>query len=179
MIPWHCLNHRLELGVDDAVKSCTALNHFKIFIEKLYCVHSCSPKNRYALQKCAANVNAELLKIGKILGTRWVASSFRTVKAVWVSYSALFAHFGEASNDKSLDGKEKATFSGLARKLQTKSFLLNLALMVDALQELSDLSESLQAQSITLPRATITIKRQIEIFRARKETGWRQIQGGL
>jgi len=28
IISWHCFNHRLELAVSDAVKSCTQINHF-------------------------------------------------------------------------------------------------------------------------------------------------------
>lgn len=30
VIGWHCFNHRLELSLGDAVKSCTEINHFKI-----------------------------------------------------------------------------------------------------------------------------------------------------
>ena len=43
-----------------------------------------------------------------------------------------------------------------------------LALMHDALEELSDLSESLQADSMNLSKAHRLIVRQTEIFRARK-----------
>lgn len=32
----HCLAHRLELSVNDALKSVTGCNHFEIFISKLY-----------------------------------------------------------------------------------------------------------------------------------------------
>ena len=44
----------------------------------------------------------------------------------------------------------------------------NLALMHDALEELADLSESLQADSITLPNADRLITQQVEILRSRK-----------
>jgi len=30
LLTWHCLNHRLELAVGDAVRSCTEINQFKI-----------------------------------------------------------------------------------------------------------------------------------------------------
>lgn len=81
LIGWHCFNHRLELSVNDCVNACTELNHFKIFMQKLYTLYSASPKNRPALEKCAADVGSELLKIGRVLDVRWVASSFRAVKA--------------------------------------------------------------------------------------------------
>jgi len=43
--------------------------------------------------------------------------------------------------------------------------------MYDTLQELSDLSESLQTESINLPKAHRLIVRQVEVFCARKSDG--------
>jgi len=171
LIGWHCLNHRLELSVHDAVKLCTEVNPFKIFMDKLYTLYSVSPKNRRYLEECAADVGGELLKIGKVLDVRWVASSYRAVKAVWVSYSSLYGHFTSASEDVRLDSKERAQFNGLAKKLASVQFLLNLALMLDALEELKDLSEALQADDITVYRAVRMIGRQIEVFEYRKSQG--------
>ena len=170
LIGWHCFNHRLELSVHDAVKACTELNHFKIFIDKLYTVYSVSPKNRRNLDRSAAAVGVELLKIGRVLDVRWVASSFRTVRAVWTSYPALFHHFSQAAVEGT-DSKERSQFKGLAAKLSTSAFLLNLAVMYDALEELSELSESLQAESISLHKAHRLITRQVEVFVSRKTEG--------
>ena len=170
LIGWHCLNHRLELSVHDAIEACTEVNHFKIFIQKLYTLYSASPKNRRALET-AIELGVQLLKIWKILDMRWVASSFRTVKAVWINYCALHAHFVSGSNDEKLNSKERAQYKGMADKLSSTAFLLNLALMFDALEELSELSESLQADSLTLPKATRMITRQMEVFSARKQEG--------
>jgi hypothetical protein len=157
--------------VHDAVKACTEMNHFKIFMQKLYTLYSMSPKNRRALEQSAASLGVELLKIGKVLDVRWVASSFRTVRAVWVSYAALYKHFSSAADDTSLDSKDRAQFKGLAAKLSSSTFLLNLALMYDALEELSELSESLQADSISVYKGHRLITRQIEIFSSRKCNG--------
>ena len=76
-----------------------------------------------------------------------------------------------ACTDSSLDSKERAQFKGLAAKISSSAFLLNLGLMCDALQELSDLSESLQAESINLPKAHRLIVRQAEVFSSRKSDG--------
>ena len=102
----------------DAVKTCTEVNHFKIFMEKLYSLYSMSPKNRRSLPQCAAEVGCELLKIGRVLDVRWVAPTYRAVKAVWVSYVALYTlHFDKASADNSLDSKERSQYKGMASKL--------------------------------------------------------------
>lgn len=58
LIGWHCLNHRLELSVSDAVKHCTETNHFTAFLDKLYCLYNQSPKNPRVRELC------DLLKIG-------------------------------------------------------------------------------------------------------------------
>ena len=168
VIGWHCCNHRLELAVGDAVKSCSEVNNFKIFMDKLYCTYSMSNKNRRALESCASAVGVELNKIGKMLDTRWVSSSFRAVNAVWTDFAALYKHFSDASVDHSLDSKERAGFAGLAKKLSSPAFVLNLGLMCDALQELADLSQSLQSDSINLQKAHRLILREIDVMKGRK-----------
>lgn len=42
---WHCMNHRLELAVSDAVDEVNSVNHFKAFMHKLYSLYSMSNKN--------------------------------------------------------------------------------------------------------------------------------------
>jgi len=68
-------------------------------------------------------------------------------------------------------GKERSQFTGLANKLSSVPFLLNLGLMFDALEELKDLSEALQATDITVYRAVRMISQQIEVFVYRKSEG--------
>jgi len=83
VIVWHCLNHRLELAVSNAIKEVSAVNHFQAFFEKLHSIYSRSPKNQHKLDDCAE-------EIGHV---RWVASSYRTVSAVWNNYQSLYMHF--------------------------------------------------------------------------------------
>ena len=68
------------------------------------------------------------------------------------------------------DSKERAKFLGFMTKFEGAVFLKNLALMFDALEELSDLSLALQKANISLAIAHRLISRQIEVFEARKET---------
>lgn len=171
VLGWHCMNHRLELSVNDAIKSCTEINHFVIFIHKLYCIYSQSPKNTRELAKSALQLETQIMRIGRMLETRWVASSFKTVIAVWTSYRALHDHFQYAGTDADRDMKERASFSGLDKKLTSTAFVHNLGVMLDALEELKDLSEALQSRDITSSTANKLIKRQIDVFRGRKEVG--------
>jgi hypothetical protein len=123
------------------------------------------------LQQCASELDSEVTKIGRILDVRWVASSFRAVKATWNACTVLHRHFTQASLDLvNCGSKERAEYAGLSKHIASSSFLQNLALMYDALQEVSDLSEALQSTSISLPKAHRIISRQIDVFRARKES---------
>jgi len=169
LVSWHCFNHRLELSVHDAIKSCSEGNHFKMFIDSLYATYSASPKCLRELSQCAKELKVQIKRIGRVLDVRWVASSFRSVNAVWKTYSALHKHFCAKADDTCADGREKAKFAGFAKKLANPIFIKNLGLMYDALEELSDLSLALQKSDITLPVAQKLISRQIEVFVARKD----------
>ena len=60
-------------------------------------------------EEITVRVEVQLLKIGRILSTRWVASSYRSVLAVWTNYEALVQHFEEAKLDPTRDKKDKCT----------------------------------------------------------------------
>lgn len=144
---WHCLNHRLELAVGDALEATTGTNDFKFFLDTLYSVYSQSSKHTVELSKCSKELHKSLKKIGKVFTVRWVASSYRTVLAVWQSFPALAKHFDDCSLDDRRTSKERAKFLGLHKKLTSINFLKNLALMSDVLGELNDLSLILQNRS--------------------------------
>ena len=54
-------------------------------------------------------LDIQFKKIGYILGTRWVASSYRTVNAVLKSYTSLVKHFEFKDSKRK---HEHATFKG-------------------------------------------------------------------
>lgn len=82
-----------------------------------------------------------------------MASSSRSVKAVWRSYEALNRHVENVAGDQTRNSNEGQTYRGLARRMQSKEFLCDLGLMYEALSEFASLSQQLQAHSITLLRA--------------------------
>lgn len=81
IIIWFFLNYRLELAIYNVTKKIYAINKFKMFMDKLHALYHVSPKNSRKLKHCVALLKIKILKIGRILGTRWVASSYRTVFA--------------------------------------------------------------------------------------------------
>jgi hypothetical protein len=99
IIIWHCLNHRLELAVHDCIADMNVINHFKSFIGTIYALFSQLQKNLNELKTVASKLSVQLTKIGRVLDSLWVSSSFRSVSAVWNGYSALVTHFKEAAID--------------------------------------------------------------------------------
>ncbi|XP_058841147.1 E3 SUMO-protein ligase KIAA1586-like [Acipenser ruthenus] len=168
IVVWHCLNHRLELAVADSVSETTGMNHFHSFMDKLYSVYSRSALNQQELRNCAKELDAVLRKIGRVLDVRWVSSSFRTVSAVWESFEVLSTHFKAAVSSKRTSA-ERATYSGLLKRLCSPEFLIDLGVMYDALYELSLLSEILQKRTTTLVYADKMARRTVRIFESMNE----------
>ena len=170
VIIWHCLNHRLELAVSDAIGEVTAVNHFQIFFDKLYSIYSRSPKNKHELESCALEVGAQLRKVGRIFDVQWLASSYRTVSAVWDNYQSLCLHFQKASNDPN-KCNARSTFAGMLRRMQSPEFLIDLGIMYDALFELTKLSLLLQDRGTSIVYADKLIHRTIQLLETLKEKG--------
>lgn len=72
IVIWHCSNHRLELAVNNVIKEINAINHFKIFFDKMYSFYHQSSKNQRDLDNIASSLEITLLNIGKIISVRWV-----------------------------------------------------------------------------------------------------------
>ena len=137
-------------------------------MDTLYALYSQSPKCQRELAECAKELDVQLSRIKRVLDVRWVASSCRTVTAVWRSYKALYEHFSRKAADASLGSRERSKFQGLAKKLESPVFIKNLGMMHDALEELSDLYMSLQKADTSLPAASKLISKQIDVFSARQ-----------
>ena len=151
IIIWHCLNHRLQLALDDFVSDIKQLNHFKSFMDKLYRLFHQSNKNQIKLSIVAKNLDVEVRKIGRVLGPQWAACSLRSAMAVWKDYPGLVNLFSQDEN-----------FRGLLLRLLNINFLKDLSLMIEILQELNLLSTALQARAVTLPKADKLIKRPVK-----------------
>ncbi|XP_062260281.1 E3 SUMO-protein ligase KIAA1586-like [Platichthys flesus] len=160
----HCLAHRLELAVTDSLKVVSGCNHFEIFISKLHSLYHQSTKNAKELEKAAVELNMQILKIGKVFTIRWVASSFRTVKAVVKDFPVLANHFRMASEDDSRTGVERTKYGGLLKHLISTGFLLDLAVMKDVLRELQGLSLRLQRRDTSLVDASRYVHQTIEVL---------------
>ena len=68
IVLWHCSNHRLQLVLDDSVKDIKQVNHFKVFMDKIYYIFNQSNKNTMELFNISEDLGQNILKIGRVLG---------------------------------------------------------------------------------------------------------------
>ena len=111
IVIWYCLNHRLQLVLDDSVNDIKQVNHCKTFMDKMYTIFHKSNKNQAELFNISQELGQQMLKIGKVLGPRWASCSLRSALAVWCTHPALYRYF--TSNTQ---------FSGIAARLCNKIF---------------------------------------------------------
>jgi len=128
-----------------------------------------SLKNTNEIKDVCNELNIIFVKVGRVLDTRWVASSWRAVNAVWKTFPALSKHFYNSSIDKTKDSITRSKYLGLYKKLCSPEFLYDLSLMCDVHLELSNLSLNLQNQKITHMEANLNIKRSIRILESFKD----------
>ena len=66
IVLWHCLNHRLELVVGNALDATSGTNDLHSFLECLYSLYIQSPKNMPELSNCAHDLHLTLKRIGSV-----------------------------------------------------------------------------------------------------------------
>jgi hypothetical protein len=95
---------------------------------------------------------------------QWIASSFWRVSAVWDNCEALVQRFGETEKRSSVGEKRKRHTLQRTIKVTSIIFILDIGLMCDPLEELSDLRLDIQEHSIVLYRAGQKLKVLVQMF---------------
>ena len=149
IITWHCLNHRLELAVGDTVSDVSGVNHFQVFMDKLCTVYSRSQLNQWELAECAAELHQQVGKLGHVLNTRWVASSYRTVSAAWNNLESLCAHFHYATMDEKWSANDKKLYGGLLKRLTSNQLLFGFGAYVRRAEQVGSVIWMFEAHTIS------------------------------
>ena len=166
---FHCMAHRIELAVKNAVDTVNSVSHYRDLIDSIYKVYSQSPKNQREIDIIANSMSIHFLKVKKVFDVRWVFSSFVAIKAVLRDFPALHRHFTESSESQK-NAKDKSKFKGLAKKLQSWLFLAETTMLKDALRCLKQLSLYMQRQSASVIDALTHVESTKEKLLAMKET---------
>ena len=95
-IPWllgvHCIAHRLELSVLDALKHEEQLNNVQEMLQGLYKHYHYSPKALRELKELAQVLDEKINKSVNLRGTRWLPHISRALTVMIKSFSVIYAH---------------------------------------------------------------------------------------
>ena len=94
-IPWllgvHCLAHRLELSVLDALKDEEQLKNVQEMFQGLYKHYRYSPKALRELKELAQLLDEKINKPVNLTGTRWLPHMSRALTVMLKSFSVIYA----------------------------------------------------------------------------------------
>jgi hypothetical protein len=88
--------------------------------------------------------------------------------AIWQDYEALVVRFEKGKSENGQGRKENCTYEELHRNITSVGFILDLGLICDALQELSQLSLDLQERNIDLHKAHSKIECLVGVCEKRR-----------
>ena len=160
-MPWlvatHCLNHRLELGVKDALNK-TYMDEVTDLLTSLYYVYSKSPKRLRELKHVGEIIEEGVNKPEKAHGTRWIQHKSRALQSLIKGYPVIAAHLETmASENSSLKSSDKARFKAYYKKLTSFRFVLHLLFFEQLLGCLGELSCDLQSDTKDFPSAIASL----------------------
>ena len=119
----HCVNHRLELAIKDAVSDINAFGHCDRFYLNLYFLFKNSGKLKAEAKQASSALNITHYPLPKIQGTRFVAHRRRGFNKLIHNWPALITVFDNARVAPGYRGETKAKIIGIANKLHDYCFL--------------------------------------------------------
>ncbi|XP_078810615.1 zinc finger protein 862-like [Oryzias latipes] len=148
----HCIAHRLELGVNDAVRENPQLKRLQEVLVYLYEQYDYSPKALRELRMLGEALEEKVLKPTTLKGARWLPYIHRATKILCTSYKVFVAHFEDMVSSERRP-QPSATVMGRAmnilRYLKDAKNLQFMHFWCDALEVLKILSEQFQRDNLT------------------------------
>lgn len=146
LVSVHCVAHKLELSVLDAVKTEDYLKKFENTVKQIFKFYYRSPKRRRELKAVAEMLESELSHYGDIKTVRWVASKMKALKAIKSNLHVTIAHLeNAAASDK---GDTGSTAKGLLKEIQSARFVKYLHMMLDFLSAVTATSVKFQKNNL-------------------------------
>ena len=174
-IPWvigvHCLNHRLELAVKDALGK-TYFEEVTNILTSLYYLYNNSPKRLRELRALGAVLEENINKPRKCHGTRWVQHRLTATQSLINSYSVVVQHVESMASDTKHGDSAKA--KGVLNKITDMKFILHLLYFEQLLIPLSKLSLAWQYDSSEAPQffaALDAMKKTLSLMKSNDKPG--------
>ena len=96
MVEIHCVAHRLQLSVLDAIRDHSYISEFESGLKKLFSFYNKSPKRIGELREVASLLEEIVSKFGSLHQVRWIASKQRALNVTITNWKSVVSHFQEA-----------------------------------------------------------------------------------
>lgn len=141
LVTIHCVNHRLELALKDAVKAFKPFDEVDRFYQDVWSLLKNSGKLKSEVAKAAEALNITYYTLSKIHGTRFLNHRRRGFSKLLHNWPALIAAFDNAlATPKGYRPETRAKLTGFVKKLKDYSFLCQVAAYLDVLENMGPLS---------------------------------------
>ena len=164
----HCVAHKLELAVLDAVKRCPYLSTFEDTVKEVYKFYYYSPKRRREVNEIANIIDEESVYYSGLQKTRWLASRYRAITALEKHYVTTVMHLQHKTGSTGEDG---AHATGILKQLLSEKFVKHLYFLLDVMKISSELSKSFQQDKLCITdvvaklETTVTMLEELKLQR--------------
>lgn len=156
LLSFHCVAHKLQLGILDAVKSHPSICQFEETLKWIFKFYWYSPKRRRDAKEISRIIDENFAHFTDIKQVRWVSSKTRALAAMQQNLHILVLHLGQVaagSDDSAAKAKKYLSV------VTSFTFIKNLYSLRDVLKPVSQLSEFFQSNELLLLHVPPAVER--------------------
>ena len=141
LVKIHCVNHRLELALKDAVKQVAEFDEVDRFYLNVWTLLRNSGKLKSEIKKASQSLNITYYTMPKIHGTRFLSHRRRGLSKLLHNWPAIIAAFENAlATNQGYRPETRSKLAGFLKKLNIHPFLCQVSAYLDVLETMSPLS---------------------------------------
>ncbi|KAJ1211533.1 hypothetical protein NDU88_006891 [Pleurodeles waltl] len=156
LLPFHCVAHKLQLGILDAVKSKPSICQFEETLKWIFKFYWYSPKRRRDAKEISRIIDENFAHFTDIKQIGWVSSKTRALAAMQQNLQTVVLHLGQVaagSDDSAAKAKKYLSI------VTSFTFIKNLYSLRDVLKPVSKLSEFFQSNELLLLHVPPAVER--------------------
>ncbi|XP_078514935.1 zinc finger protein 862-like [Lissotriton helveticus] len=156
LLPFHCVAHKLQLGILDAVKFHPSICQFEQTLKWIFKFYWYSPKRRRNAKEMSRIIDENFAHFTDIKQVRWVSSKTRALAAMQQNLQIVVLHLGQVaagSDDSAAKAKKYLSV------VTSFKFIKNLYSLRDVLKPVSQLSEFFQSNELLLLHVPPAVER--------------------
>ena len=171
-----CIAHRLELAKKDSLSNEREFKEIDEMLLRLYYLYHKAPKKLCQLRELshalagAMEYHEGSVKPYKASGTRWITHKVKSMKIILMNWGVYIMRLENLTKDKSVPAGDRNKLKGYLKAWSQSKIPFLLALFIDVLSVVSDLSLVFQCDSIDVVSFCDDIykaKRQMERLQER------------